>query len=173
MTPTEHWQHGASSLVTDVYRDSRHVTYSYDTFGRLKTYKPTTGPISGVSLWVRLQLAGAEERGHHQGRSRRDRALHDLRLLPQRLATLDQLRWQQGRRVPHNALGLLSQIDFYNGATATGAYDVYSYDSGDPRNFLKTITMHYKDAGGQMKCKNYDNVPHHGHADRMATTAGA
>ncbi len=53
----------------------------------------------------------------------------------------------------HDAVGLLAQIDFYHddpvlGNIATGAYDVYSYDTTDPSNFLKTITMHYKDAVG-------------------------
>ncbi len=63
----------------------------------------------------------------------------------------------------HNALGLLSQIDFYNGATATGAYDVYAYDTTDPRNFLKTITMHYKDAVGNPASSVVDYTDGNGH----------
>ncbi len=68
----------------------------------------------------------------------------------------------------HDAVGLLAQIDFYHddpvlGNIATGAYDVYSYDTSDPRDFLKTITMHYKDAVGNPASSVVDYTDGEGH----------
>ncbi len=140
---------GNSYLVTDVYRHSKHVTYSYDTFGRLKTYKPTTGPISGVSL--RYDYDSLGQKKEVTIKDGVGATVHSTTYDYYRNGWLKSINYDGSKvaQYSHKAVGLLSQIDFYNGATATGAYDVYSYDTTDPRDFLKTITMHYKDAAGQ------------------------
>ncbi len=144
---------GSSYLVTDVYRDSKHVTYSYDTFGRLKTYKPTTGPISGVSLWYDYNSLGQKKEVTIKDGV--GATVHSTTYDYYRNGWLKSINYDGSKvaEYTHDAVGLLAQIDFYHddpvlGNIATGAYDVYSYDTTDPRNFLKTITMHYKDAGG-------------------------
>ncbi len=100
-----------------MYRDSKHVTYSYDTFGRLKTYKPTTGPIVGVSLWYDYNLLGQKKEVTIKDGV--GATVHSTTYDYYRNGWLKSINYDGSKvaEYSHNALGLLSQIAFYNGST--------------------------------------------------------
>lgn len=155
---------GASDLVTNVWRGAeKHVTYSYDMFGHMKTYKPTSGPISGVNLWYDYNALGQKKQVKILDAS--GATFHDTTYDYGRNGLLQAINYdgQKVAEYSYDPVGLVAQIDRYNGGSATGAYDVYSYDDSDPRNLLKTITMHYKDAGGQPISSVIDYTDGNGH----------
>ena len=155
---------GTSDLATDIWRGTdKHVTYSYDMFGRIKTYKPTSGPIPGVNLAYNYNRLG--QKTEVKVLDGNGQTVHDTSYDYYPTGALKAINFDGGKvaQYAYNSVGLPTQIDRFANGVATGAYDVYTYDNSDPRDLLKTIAIHYKDASGQPTASILDYTDIHGH----------